>query len=255
MTRKKWDIIQLRFIRIIMLSDIASQFEAKLFILREQVIDLEAQRLNSNRILLYSSKEYKERSSNQGCTHAYIPLLINGESPALKRVLDILVKELGDIKTLNCLEVGVGTGVVSLHVYNMILSLLPNVRLSYTPTDLFKFPKSRVKIRTGLTSEEAVKIHGPKSNVLIIISPPPASLMDYDAVKGFEDLPSNGRPRYLLYAGEMGESDGALGMYHYMIIQSTHWKLLSRQVISESSMLFFGIKDKCKKELFLFVRK
>jgi hypothetical protein len=95
-------------------------------------------------------------------------------------------------------------------------------------------------------SHEAVKKYEGKFDILLMVYPLPNCYMDYYAIKEFEL--QTGKPKHLIFAGELGAADGGPGMYQYLL-KHPHWKLQKRGIIYGFNDMF-GVP--CEKEVFIF---
>lgn len=144
----------------------------------------------------------------------------------------------------NILEIGSGNGINSLIIHNIFKQY--DKFSKFIATDLYEYDHTYFDIHTGLSSENAVKLYGDESNILMMICPPPECYVDYYAIKEFENYLNS--KKYIIYFGEMGLSDGGKGMYHFMMNNSI-WKCVFRKIISTIMDPTYGI---CVKELYLF---
>jgi hypothetical protein len=210
---------------------------------------------------------------------------INGTFQLYKYLkLEILKDSLDCVKpsTLNILEVGSGTGFNSTLIERLIRDHIPNKTINnFIRTDLFtqyrviidsKYDskyndKSATKIECGLASEVAVQKYGQDSNVLLLISPPSNSHLDYYAITEYEKIASlndettasddkeilDNTSKYIIYIGEMGGIDGCTGMYKYMTTHK-HWKLVYRHIICAKLEVYLPhtCKHRYITELFIF---
>lgn len=111
-----------------------------------------------------------------------------------------------------------------------------------------------------LNSVEAVSKFGSDSNILLLLSPPPASckintdkrcvsaFADYYACHDFIDQESKLTDRYIVFIGELGASDGTSGMYNYLN-ENENLSLEFRKVIISFTDMFGG---PCDKEIFIY---
>jgi hypothetical protein len=107
-----------------------------------------------------------------------------------------------------------------------------------------------------LNSVDAVEKFGANSNVLLMISPPPSITEEYKC--GYGDYyvcydfilqtKKQKQEKFIIFIGELGESDGSTGMYKYMI-ENPDLKLLVREVLLLRKYIFGG---NCEEELFIF---
>jgi hypothetical protein len=141
-------------------------------------------------------------------------------------------------------EVCAGNGKASFILKNEIQKI---IRCSIISTDLFEYPQQHPEhvVLHNIDSRNAILNFGLETNVLLLISPPPSQLVDYFAITEWEKLPGR---RYIIYIGELGASDGAEGMYRYMM-ESPIWTCPLRSKISDGIDIFGG---KVEKELFVF---
>ena len=206
---------------------------------RNCVVDLE--KITKNRTIdFYSSDAFLKKDIN--CQYKDRGT-VNIDLDVFKKSFIDMVKKTG-LSKINILEVGSGNGHNSLFVKSLIEKDL-KVDLTFIATDLQEHPDQEMKIHK-LPAEKAVQKHGNESNVLLLISPPPNCYMDYYAIKEFESSKSD--PKYIIYFGELGASDGGNGMYQYMMNLSK-WSLLQREMIYDAKDSLGGPLEK---ELFLF---
>tara|TARA_B110000037_G_C17093522_1_gene495015 strand:+ start:1474 stop:2112 length:639 start_codon:yes stop_codon:yes gene_type:complete len=161
--------------------------------------------------------------------------------------LDTVIPILGNIfnnfnKKINILEVGSGNGFNTKLIYNNLSKYIDELKA----TDIQIHSPSYFKIEK-LKSHDAVYKYGKDIDILMLISPPCIGFMDYYAIKTYELLNSD-KDKYVIYIGELGASDGATGMYKYMMEES-EWNLIKSVEFSET-MLMYG--EYCVKEVFLF---
>ena len=112
-------------------------------------------------------------------------------------------------------------------------------------------------------SVEAVEKHSSDKNVLLLISPPPAGEYDiieekFTELQGYGDYYAchdfiekakcSSEDKYIVFVGELGASDGSIGMYNYMISHS-NLELVERVMLQKSPNQF---GDFIEKELFIF---
>jgi hypothetical protein len=174
------------------------------------------------------------------------------------------------------LEVGSGNGCASKLIRDSLKSTFPLTE--FIPTDLRKHEITHgIDVITGIESIEAVKQYGEGKNILLLVSPPPCHLpeldpldtespllgyMDYfaidewsrssdsnvgDACQRRSKLPNN-EQRYIIFIGELGASDGSLGMYKYMM-ENPKWSCRVRKMLRKSPDNCGGMVEK---ELFIF---
>lgn len=223
----------------------------------EAKVDLEAETKNRTH-LFYREPEYAARSCNvvpKGRGFLNI-------KPAMKDIVSWLLA-IGDISIL---EVGAGSGYSSELLRRALIA--SGKKIKYVATDLYKHPhRYFAGMDTGLASEVAVRRYYHRFNVLVIIAPPPNTVyLDYYAIKELEilhDRASDNRPcpmaesgrytrgpRYLLYVGEIGYSDGGKGMHHYMLSSESRWKLVANTMLPSMMVDIFGESE--RKGVYLF---
>jgi len=206
---------------------------------RDMVCDLKSVTMNGT-IDFYSSQSFLKRKQNnqiKGCG------TIDIDNDVFKKAFINIIKLTG-LTNLNILEVGSGNGHNSLFVKTLIEKEL-KINPTFIATDLQEHSDQEMKI-LKLSSERAVRHYGDKSNILLLISPPPNCYMDYYAISEFESSTSD--PKYIIYFGELGASDGGVGMYQYMMNLSK-WNLVQRDMIYKMTDSYGGPLEK---ELFLF---
>jgi len=146
-------------------------------------------------------------------------------------------------KKLNILEVGSGNG-YNTRIINVMLNQV--IKTTIIATDLFSYEPSYFNIHSNILSHDAVKKYGNDCNVLMLISPPCHDFMDYYAIKTFEEI--NDKEKFIIYIGELGASDGAEGMYNYMMNHDL-WKLEHRSLVIKFPDVYGG---NTIKEAFIF---
>ena len=170
---------------------------------QNQIIDLEE--ATENRTL--KPWEIENRflnDTNQGT----VPL--DNAFPIIQKILNTFKNH------VNILEVGSGNG------YNTKKIAELNNIASLKATDIYDYKKRYYEVSVE-SSDDAVKNYIGDIDILLIISPPPNDgYMDYYAIKEYE-LKSQSSPKYLIFIGELGASDGTTGIYQYLTNQ--HKKL------------------------------
>jgi len=170
------------------------------------------------------------------------------------------------------LEVGSGNGIASAMLQKRIVKL----RGHLIATDIYNYTKTAIPLIV-CDCEEAIQKYGINCNCLLLFSPPPTPLsdikryndstitqkngfrksgnfMDYFAIKMWTHLCSQmnhqtDSPKYLIFFGELGASDGTSGMFNYLLTHP-NWTLQKRSEIYRCLDCFGGI---CTKELFIFI--
>ena len=161
------------------------------------------------------------------------------------QVINAYVKTIENPKIL---EIGSGNGYNTRIISNELKKEISN--LEFVATDLFAYDPSYFNIETGLLSHDAVKKYEGKFNILLLISPLPHNYMDYYAIKEFENIQID-EPKYIIFIGELGASDGGEGMYQYLLNESC-WKLKYRKMLLCSRDILGGTIEK---ELFIFMNE
>ena len=106
---------------------------------------------------------------------------------------------------------------------------------------------------------DAIERFGREADVLLVISPPPASkefmdtenfcgYADYYAYHDFIEQTLEGETKYIVVVGELGASDGSIGTYKYLT-EHPYLTLKVREILEESSNGFGGL---IQKEIFIF---
>lgn len=158
-------------------------------------------------------------------------------------------------KDLNVLEVFAGNCYASQIIYNGIKDKV----LSWICTDAINFPKPVLPDSMRfeqLNSVQAVTKFGNEADILLMISPPPFPSLDkkslgYGDYYACYDFINQNKEKYIFFIGELGVSDGSVGMYKYL---TTHPKLtLICRAMLDSNVDVFG--DPGEKELFIFLIK
>jgi hypothetical protein len=144
------------------------------------------------------------------------------------------------------LEVCAGNGQAS---FSLKDGIQEHIQCSIISTDLYQYDQQHPEhtVLHNFDSKRAVVNYGSETNTLLLISPPPDQYVDYFAISEWEKLPGC---RYVIYIGELGASDGAEGMYRYML-ESSIWTNPLRIMISKGTDIFGGYVEK---ELFIFVK-
>lgn len=159
---------------------------------------------------------------------------------------------------LKILDIMCGNCVAS----NVIFNEIQNLTESWIATDIFDWNKNQLPELFNffqMDTIDSVENFGSQSNVLLLVSPPPFSFdeteecfgyADYFACKDFisQTLKNCDEPKFIIFIGEMGASDGSEGMYRFMN-ENENLSLLNR-IILQSSKDIFG--ENCNKELFIY---
>jgi hypothetical protein len=160
------------------------------------------------------------------------------------------------------LEIMCGNGIGTSILYSQMSSLDIS---KWMMTDLFNWNSKDLSYPfefEQLNSVEAVGKYGVDSNVLLIISPPPApradmhGFGDYYACHDFisqtlsqpHSVSAISQQKFIIFVGELGASDGSEGMYKYLL-EHVNLNLVFRDMISLTKDIFGG---NCEKELFIF---
>ncbi len=139
---------------------------------------------------------------------------------------------------VNILEVGCGNGYKS-----NIIANIEGVG-SLKATDIHRYKNTFYEVEIA-SSEVAVRNYVGCIDILLLISPPPNdTFMDYYAIKEYE-IRDQSRPKFLLFLGEMGASDGSTGIYKYLM-EDSGWKLLERKTY------FYEAIFEIRREVFFF---
>ena len=102
-------------------------------------------------------------------------------------------------------------------------------------------------IINGINSVQAVEQFGKEYDILMMISVPPGQhYADYFAIEEWKKLDN---AKYVIFVGELGQSDGSIGMHNYMF---ETWKLEHEEAFSSHKDIFGG---DCIKKVFIFSRK
>lgn len=215
---------------------------------RESPVDLEAE-TKGRTVLFYLNPRYKNGERTWGANNnptcflpikAFLPTIVSWFPPKC-----------------GVLEVCAGNGYTSELLRRQ---LAEERRLSgYFATDLYKSKKKfTASLESGLSSDRAVRKYHGRYNVLVMIAPPCGSYADYYAIKALEDIEDRrsspttaitegGRYRnsrkYCLYIGEIGLSDGGVGMFHYML-HGSRWTLLQSIIIDSHCDMFGALSEK-----------
>jgi hypothetical protein len=110
-----------------------------------------------------------------------------------------------------------------------------------------------------LNTVEAIEKYGSKSNVLLIISPPPYNHgnpsdltlghADYFAYIDFIDGTKIGEIKFIIIIGELGRSDGTCGTYRFLM-EHKNLTFIHYDLLSDNADMFGGF---VKKELYIFI--
>ena len=126
-----------------------------------------------------------------------------------------------EIQSLSILEIFSGNCVASIDIFN---ELKPE---SWVCTDITRYHDNlnlkRNMIFDKLNTIEAIQKYGKSANILIMVSAPFGDhYADYYACNDFiqqaQSLYYVGKPKYIIFIGELGASDGSNGMYKYFRI-------------------------------------
>lgn len=174
--------------------------------------------------------------------------------------------------SLSILEVMAGNGVGSKLVFDTITNFNSTSLSAITlwkATDLRDWSdimsdqiNGKISIEFNIDSVDVVIKYGSEYNTLLMISPPPAHFdshnqtktetdggyADYFAIKQWTQLENS---KYIIIVGELGASDGSIGMYEYMMKHKV-WKLRVRKLLHKSTDIFGG---PCEKEIFIFEKE
>lgn len=153
-------------------------------------------------------------------------------------------------RKLSVLEVFAGNCVAGQVVYNYLRVS------SWLYTDIEKYHRS-VDPFNQLDCVDAVRLFGPRADLLLMISPPyPDEVVgstlnhgygDYYACKDFIDQTDSDKKKHIVFIGELGASDGSPGVYKYLL-QHRRLKLSLRHLIYKTENAFGPLE----KELFVF---
>ena len=163
-----------------------------------------------------------------------------------------------NITNLVVLEIMAGNGMASAFVRDKMN--MNRVR-EWHRTDILRYATNSYMTVETMDSIEAIKNYGARSDLLIMICPPPGHLKfdnfetlgpnnsaygDYYACRNF--INNADRVKYIVFIGELGASDGSIGMYKYLMF---HPKLccILRKIISMKEYCF---GEPCNKEIFMF---
>lgn len=158
-------------------------------------------------------------------------------------------------KELKILEIMCGNGIGTSILYSQMNSLKIS---KWIMTDLFNWNLKELSHPfefDELNSVEAVDKYGADSNILLLVSPPPApcndmcGFGDYYACHDFiSQTLSQSVQKFIIFIGELGASDGTEGMYKYML-DHQNLNLIFRHIIFSTNDIF---GENCEKELFIF---
>lgn len=160
---------------------------------------------------------------------------------------------------LNVLDIMCGNCAAS----KMIFDEIADLTTQWISTDIINWNKNNIPelfVFEQMNTVDSIVKFGLQSNVLLIVSPPPAHLNtqkinecsgfgDYFACYDFiaQTLECK-QQKFIIFVGELGASDGTEGMYNYM---NTHPNLL----LIERSMVHIRPSvsgDNVEKELFVY---
>lgn len=156
------------------------------------------------------------------------------------------------------LEIFAGNGVASKIFYDGLKEIFPDTQIKSTDIQNLSQYLSPLSnpVEFGLNSVETIEKYSDQNyNILLMISPPPASSEsksaygDYFAIRKWSEL-TNGR--LIVFVGELGASDGSEGLYKFMVENNINWRLDFRKMISRNKDVF-GLP--AEKEIFIFCRK
>jgi hypothetical protein len=237
---------------------------------REEKVDYE-QVTKSRTLKFYKDINYGSRVFNIQQAAGYIPFE-NIKNDLQQWFIDIVKLE---NKALNFVEVAAGNGFASsklVQYLNEVNTIKNKVNKNdvknevysdadekvkiinkYCATDLYcHYCKDNYPVVGNLPSELAVREYISDMNVLVMIAPPPGVNVDYYAIKEFELGNNGGNKKYLLIMGELGASDGSIGIWNYLMGENSDWKLLHRVNILKKSIKVMGLTDNVEKDAFLF---
>lgn len=154
-----------------------------------------------------------------------------------------------DDKHISILEVMTGNGHGSEMFEKGLKKKMKDTSYMWKRTELRNFSKQanpKLDIEFKIDASSAVLKYGSTNNILLMISPSPDSAYgDYFAIKYFS---YEKFAKYVIIVGELGASDGSVGMYKYML-EHPIWKLKLRQMILKYDDGFYG---EVEKEIFIF---
>lgn len=212
---------------------------------------------------LYKSNWTSKNISNQH-VNSYKNLIATLGNETLNDASCILSKYLISniewIKEINILEPFAGNGVASKIFYENINYYIDktnkkiNFKMKSTDIqDLTEFiNQNTCTVEFNLNSVETIEKYGNEYNILLMISPPPNSdykgYGDYFAIKKWTELKDK---KLIVFIGELGASDGSIGMYNYML-NNNNWIIDERKMIKKGIDRFGG---PIEKEIFIFKNK
>ena len=151
---------------------------------------------------------------------------------------------------LNFLEVGSGNRKATHFFTKEFLNHISALKT----TDIVPYETDHPEIDfDNIHSVDAVFKYGDWTNVLLLISPLPAShkdlyaYSDYYACYDFINNENN-KDKFIVFVGELGASDGTIGMYDYLI-NNNKLDLCERQMVRFSKDVIGG---NVEKEIFIF---
>lgn len=162
---------------------------------------------------------------------------------------------------VDILEIGGGNGFNTKLVFDSLSELgsldVPK-EFKLISTDLFEYETKYYQVESDILSHEAVKKYSGQFNILLMISPMynshgVYSYMDYYAIKEFELIDMK-EIKYIIFIGELGASDGTVGMYKYML-ESSYWRLIYRNKVNVCEQCiddYYCDYDNIEKEFFIF---
>jgi hypothetical protein len=100
-----------------------------------------------------------------------------------------------------------------------------------------------------MNTVDSIKKYGLESNILLLISPVPSlresmnGYADYFACKDFITQTKDNQKKYIIFIGELGQTDGTEGMYSYLMVNPfLHLKIRETIVTTEKNG-FTGVKQ------------
>ena len=173
--------------------------------------------------------------------------------------------------TINILEIGCGSGLASRIIYEQLTSKNNINMISTELQSTGDTSHNNIHFEYGIDSIDAVQKYGEYCNVLMMISPPPGGLetsyikspaditsdnafyMDYFAVNDFYHMKKKlFHDLYVVIIGELGASDGTIGIYKYFFDQDSIWTNIYKKDIDKYKDMF-GCD--CTKTLYIFKNK
>lgn len=218
---------------------------------RETKTDFES--VTKNRTLefwndpIYVNKIKLGQIENQGT-------LPRGDIVKACEIIKLFFKEHNIVKP-KILEIGSGNGFNTKIIYEELRPF----EVEIIATDYVDFNTKYFNVEPNMLSQNAVKKYNGLFDILLLVSPLPFGYMDYYAIKEYE-LQENSKEKFankfankfVIFIGELGASDGAAGMFKYMLFDSC-WKCIYREMIyREYKSDFIGFIEK---EIFIFSNK